>query len=78
MDGRMDGRTDGWTEGQTDRRTDGQMDGRTDGQMDGQKIFPFYRTLSPTVAAALLSPKKISFKNKGRAGQGKGLVLFFG
>ena len=34
--------------------TDGRTDGRMDGRMDGQNFFPFYRTLSPVGAAALL------------------------
>ena len=40
---------DGWMDGQTDRRKGG-MDRQTDGQTDS----PFYRTLSPIGAAALL------------------------
>ena len=74
-DRRTDGRTDGWTDGQTDGwtdgRTDGQTDGRTDGQTDERKMSPF-RTLPPIGAATLPSPmetKKISFKNKSKAGQ---------
>ena len=38
-----------------------------DRKMD-RKFSPFYRTLSPIGAAALLTLKKISFEDKGRAG----------
>ena len=39
-----------------------------DGQTEGQKIFPFYRTLSPIRAASLPSP----MKTKEKVEQGKG------
>ena len=41
---------------QTDRWMDKQTDGQTDGWTDGWKISPFYRTLSPVEAAALIQP----------------------
>ena len=44
------------------------MDGRMDGQTDGWKMSPFYRTLSPIGAAALLQP---NFDPKTKK-QGKG------
>ena len=68
----------GWTDGQTNGRTYKCMNIRmykhTNVQTDGRKISSFYRTLSPIRAAALLplkKTKKISFKDKRRAGQGK-------
>ena len=54
-------------------KPEGGTDGHTDGRTNKQKISPFYRTLSPIGAAALLpamETKKISFKNVSRAGQG--------
>ena len=42
-------------------------EGGTDGQTNEWKISPFYRTLSPIGAAALIPPmqtKKMSFQNK--------------
>ena len=51
-DGWMDGQMDGWTDGWTDRRMSGWTDRQTDGWTDGKS--PFYRTLSPIGAAALL------------------------
>ena len=45
-------------EGTTDGRTDKQTNKRT----DGRKITPFYRTLSPIGAVALLPPIKIKEK----------------
>ena len=51
-----------------DKQMDKWMDGRTDGRMDRQKISPFFRTLSPTVAAALLQQRKLkSNKLESRA-----------
>ena len=63
----MDGWMDGWIDGWTDKQKDGQMDGRTDGWTDGWKILPFYRTLSPIGATALVPPMKTG---KSRAEQG--------
>ena len=44
-----------------------------DGQTDRRKIYPFYRTMSPIGAAALLpqcKPKKCHFKIKVKQGKG--------
>ena len=49
------------------KRMDGWTNGRTEKQKDRQKISPFYKTLSPIGAAALLPPKKTK---EGTAGQG--------
>ena len=56
-DERMNGRTDEQTNRQTDKRTKGQKDKRTNGQTDKRKISPFYRTSSPTGAAAQKAKK---------------------
>ena len=45
-----------------------QRGGRTNGRTDGRKISPFYRTLSPTGAAALPPP----MKTKEKIEQGNG------
>ena len=52
---------------QRGKRMDGRTNGRTEKQKDRQKISPFYKTLSPIGAAALLPPKKTK---EGTAGQG--------
>ena len=41
-----------------DGRTNGGMDRRTTGRTDGQNFSPFYRTLSPTGAAAQKSERE--------------------
>ena len=61
---RVGGGIDRWTDGQMDR----QMDGQINGWRDRQKISPFYKTLPPIGAAALLSPMKTKEKEE----QGKG------
>ena len=53
---------------QRGKRMDGWTNGRTEKQKDRQKISPFYKTLSPIGAAALLPPKK----TKEKVEQGKG------
>ena len=51
----------------THLRSFSSTDGRTDVWTDGRKISPFYRTLSPIGAAALLQPKNCIKRGKGTA-----------